>query len=239
MMRLDRFLAETTALTRSQAVRAVRDGQVSLNGSVVRQPERKLDERLDRVCLAGVSCRWQERRVYMLDKPLGVITASRDTKQQTVLDLFPAEVRKKGIFPVGRLDKDTSGLLLLTDDGELAHRLLSPKSGIDKVYEATVDGRLEEEDIRCFAEGLLLADGIRCLPAGLRILGETRCLVTVREGKYHQVRRMLAAVGKPVITLRRLSVGPLKMDDELGSGGYRELTDEELCILFNAIGLGK
>ncbi len=239
MMRLDRFLAETTSLTRSQAVRTIRDGQITVNGVVVRKPEQKLDENRDRVCLGGVLCRWQKHRVYMLNKPLGVITASRDANQRTVLDLFPLEIRKKGIFPVGRLDKDTGGLLLLTDDGELAHRILSPKSGIDKVYEAKVDGLLSEEDCRRFAEGLVLADGTRCLPAELKILEDDRCLVTVREGKYHQVRRMLAAVGKPVVSLFRLSVGPLKLEPGLGSGEYRELSSEELCILFNAIGMEK
>ena len=239
MMRLDKYIADTSAMTRSQAARAIRGGLVLVNGVQVRKPEQRINEAEDRVQLEGKLCEFKKYRYFLLNKPTGIITASSDTRQKTVLDLFPPELRKQGLFPVGRLDKETSGLLLMTSDGEFAHRFISPKSGIDKVYDATVEGCLSPEDVERFRKGLVLGDGTECLPAGLTILSGNRCLVTVQEGKYHQVRRMLAAVGKPVKTLRRISVGPLQLEPGSDEGCYRELTDEELCILFNMLGMEK
>ena len=239
MIRLDKYLSDAAGLTRSEAGRAIRSGTVTVNGSVVRKPEQKFDENTVSVTLNDSPCRYSRFRYYLLDKPTGLITASRDSRQETVLDLFPPEIRKLNIAPVGRLDKDTSGLLLLTNDGEFAHRVISPKYAVPKVYHATVEQRLEPKDPERFQNGLILADGTKCLPAGLEILGEYDCLVTVQEGKYHQVRRMLAAVGKPVLTLRRLSVGPLQVEPGPGNGRYRELTDEELCIMFKMLGMEK
>lgn len=239
MMRLDKFVADTTALTRSQAGKAIRSGEVLVNGTVVRKPEHRINENEDCVFVGGKECSFRRFHYYLLNKPTGVITASTDPKQKTVLDLFPTEIRKQGIFPVGRLDKDTSGLLLLTNDGDFAHRVISPKSGIDKVYDAVVDGTLCEEDVRQFKQGIILADGTQCLPATLRILNPNRCLVTVQEGKYHQVRRMLASRGKPVLKLRRISVGELRLDPGPEEGRYRELSDDELCILFKQPGWKK
>ena len=239
MMRLDRFVAETAGLTRSQAGKAIRSGEVAVNGVPVRKPDHKIDELRENVTVSGQRCEYHRFCYYLLDKPTGVITASSDRKQRTVLDLFPEEIRKQGIFPVGRLDKDTSGLLLLTNDGEFAHRVISPKSGINKIYHARVDGTLSPADAERFREGLLLGDGTRCLPAELEILNDSECLVTVQEGKYHQVRRMLAAVGKPVVTLRRLSIGPLELDSGLGEGRYRNLSEDELCIMIKALHMEK
>jgi 16S rRNA pseudouridine516 synthase len=142
-------------------------------------------------------------------------------------------VRKQGIFPVGRLDKDTSGLLLLTDDGDYAHRVISPKSGVLKVYEALVDGKLTQEDVQAFADGICLKDGTHCLPARLELLASDRCLVTVQEGKYHQVRRMLASVGKTVLMLRRVSVGALSLEKESVQGTWRQLSKEEAALVFD------
>ena len=206
MMRLDRLIAASGLLSRSQAGKAVREGRVTVNGVIAGRPEQKVREETDAISVDGVVLGYRARHYYLMDKPTGVITAARDPKQKTVLELFPQEVRNQGIFPVGRLDKDTSGLLLFTDDGDFAHRVISPKSGIWKTYEAQVEGVLSSSDITCFAEGVCLKDGTRCRPAKLQLLGPDRCLVTVQEGKYHQVRRMLAAVGKPVRTLRRISV---------------------------------
>ena len=206
---------------------------------MLRKPERKIDEAAAAVSLNGMPCVWRQFRYYLLDKPAGLITASRDRTRETVLDLFPPEIRKTDIAPVGRLDKDTSGLLLLTNDGEFAHRVISPKYEVPKVYRATVERPLDPEDPGRFRSGLVLADGTECLPADLELLGACDCLVTVREGKYHQVRRMLAAVGKPVLTLRRLSVGPLQVEPGPGTGRYRELTEEELCIMFKMLGMEK
>ena len=239
MMRLDRFVAETSGLTRSQAVKMIRAGTVLVNGVPVRKPDLKIDESRETVTVSGQKCEYRRYRYYLLDKPTGVITATNDRKQETVLDLFPREIQRQGIFPVGRLDKDTSGLLLLTNDGEYAHRIISPKSGIEKVYYARVTGELSPQDAERFRAGLVLEDGTRCLPAELEIRGVSECLVTVMEGKYHQVRRMLAAVGKPVLTLRRLSIGPLHLDPALQTGQYRELTEGELCIMFKALHMEK
>ena len=239
MMRLDKLLAESSTLTRSQAGKAIRDGRVQVDGCTAKRPDQKVDETAAEILLDGQRCCYQAFHYYVLDKPKGILTASRDREQKTVLDLFPPEIRKHGIFPVGRLDKDTSGLLLLTDDGDFAHRVLSPKSEIRKVYLAEVDGKLSTEDIRRFRSGLVLADGTQCLPAELEILRTNRAKVTVCEGKYHQVRRMLAAVGKPVLELRRISIGGLSLAPGPGEGRYTELAKKDLCILFSTLNLEK
>ena len=186
MMRLDRLIAASGLLSRSQAGKVVREGRVTVNGVIAGRPEQKVREETDAISVDGVVLGYRARHYYLMDKPTGVITAARDPKQKTVLELFPQEVRNQGIFPVGRLDKDTSGLLLFTDDGDFAHRVISPKSGIWKTYEAQVEGVLSSSDITCFAEGVCLKDGTRCRPAKLQLLGPDRCLVTVQEGKYHQ-----------------------------------------------------
>ena len=232
MMRLDRLLSEASALTRSRAAKAVRDGKVTVNGLTVRRPEQKIYEDTDRVCLEGEPVCYRRFHYYMLDKPTGLITASKDRGAETVLDLFPPEIRKQGIFPVGRLDKDTSGLLLLTDDGDYAHRVISPGKGVGKVYLAEVEGRLKEETAERFREGIVLKDGTVCLPAGLEILSGQECLVTVREGKYHQVRRMLAAAGNPVLKLRRIRIGALSLPEDSQPGNWRELSEEEKDLVF-------
>ena len=163
----------------------------------------------------------------MLHKPAGVLSAVEDRRQKTVLDLLPEELQKRGLSPVGRLDKDTEGLLLLTNDGELTHHLLSPRHHVDKVYYARVEGELEQADCEAFAAGMTLGDGLECMPAGLKILSPDEALVTLQEGKFHQVKRMLAARGKPVVYLKRLSMGPLQLDEVLQPGEFRHLTEEE------------
>ena len=230
-MRLDRFLTAAGGLSRSRAGKAVRAGRVTVNGLVTALPEQKIDELHDTVLLDGSPLRYRAKHYMLLDKPVGVITAAKDPRQPTVLDLLPPEVRRPGLMPVGRLDKDTSGLLLLTDDGDFAHRVISPKSGVPKVYRATVDGALTEADVRLFARGVLLRDGTQCLPAGLQLLSPHTCLVTVQEGRYHQVRRMLAAAGKPVLTLRRLSVGGLSLPADSVPGTWRELDQDEVSLV--------
>ena len=231
-MRLDRLVAECSALTRSQAAKAIRDGAVTVNGIPVRKPETKLDENTDRVCLGGEPVCYRRFHYYMLDKPLGLITASKDREAATVLDMLPPAIRKQGVFPVGRLDKDTSGLLLITDDGDYAHRVISPGNHVDKIYLAEVEGQLLPETVGRFREGIVLRDGTRCLPAGLEILEDRKCLVTVREGKYHQVRRMLAAAGTPVLSLRRLQIGGLRLPADSQPGTWRELSEEEKDLVF-------
>ena len=173
----------------------------------------------------------------MLHKPAGVLSATEDSRQKTVLELLPPELRRRGLSPVGRLDKDTEGLLLLTDDGELAHRLLSPKYHVDKRYYAEVDGLLGPADADAFAKGMTLDDGLVCLPAGLELCGSGACIVTLQEGKFHQVKRMLAFRGAPVRYLKRLAMGPLTLDPSLETGAFRELTAAEVSALRKTAGL--
>ncbi len=231
-IRLDKYLCDLGLASRSEARSWIRAGRAAIDGVVVRSPEQKLDPEGSTVTLDGKPLRYRQHHYYMMDKPAGRITATEDGREPTVLELLPLELRRLGLFPVGRLDKDTTGLLLLTDDGDFAHRVISPKSGVNKRYLAEVEGVPDESDAEAFREGLVLGDGTRCLPALLECGGGSLCTVTVQEGKYHQVKRMLAARGKPVISLRRLSVGALALDETLGPGGFRELDDEELCRVF-------
>ena len=237
-IRLDKFLADRGVGSRRELKDIIRSGRVSVNGVPVREAERKLDPEAEQVSLDGEIISAPRLRYWMLDKPLGVVTATEDAREKTVLDLLPPELRRLGLFPVGRLDKDTSGLLILTNDGEFAHRVISPKSAVEKCYYAKVDGELNEEDVDAFREGLVLRDGTRCLPAKLELLEPGACLVRVTEGKYHQVRRMLASRGKPVLELRRLSVGTLELDEGLGPGGWKELDEKDLCRLFSPDPMG-
>ena len=228
-VRLDKVLSELGVASRRELKQIIRSGRVSVNGQTVTEPEKHIDPDTDEICLDGASLRLRRLRYFMMDKPAGVLSVTEDRKQQTVLDLLPPELKRLELFPVGRLDKDTEGLLILTNDGDFAHRVISPKSGVEKRYRAEVEGVPDEEDARAFAEGLILADGTRCLPAKLEITGGSVCFVTVMEGKYHQVKRMLASRGKPVRRLRRLSVGELEIGVDLGPGGFRELEENDLC----------
>ena len=184
------------------------------------------------VAVDGETVRYAAHHYYMMDKPCGVVTASEDRQQRTVLDLVTPQMRKMGLFPVGRLDKDTTGLLLLTNDGDFAHRVISPKKHVPKVYRAEVDGALDETDVAAFADGLVLADGTVCLPATLEMPAPNVGRVTVFEGKYHQVKRMFAARGKPVRALHREQIGALSLDPALPPGGFRELSEAELEAVF-------
>jgi len=233
MERLDKILAATGRWSRREAKELIRQGRVLVDGRMASSAEEKVDPSAARICVDGEALGWAAHTYVMLHKPAGVLTATEDSRQSTVLDLLPPELRKKGLAPVGRLDKDTEGLLLLTDDGELTHRLLSPKYHVDKVYFARVEGTLTAEDVEAFAAGITLADGLACRSAGLEILTADTCLVTLREGKYHQVKRMLASRGKPVTYLKRLSMGPLRLDESLAPGQYRPLHEEELRALLD------
>lgn len=232
MERLDKLLCSTGRWSRREVKELVRQGRVLADGHPAARPEEKYDP--EAVCLSvdgePVAC---APFVYiMLHKPAGLLSATEDANQPTVLELLPPELKKRGLFPVGRLDKDTTGLLLLTDDGPLAHNLLSPRKHVDKVYLARVEGRVDGEDAAALAAGLTLGDGLCCLPAKLEPLEDgTRCLITLREGKYHQVKRMLAARGKPVLALHRCSMGPLTLDKNLKPGKWRFLTAEERAEL--------
>ena len=237
MERLDKLLAGTGKWSRREVKALVRQGLVRVDGRLAASAEDKLDPAAAVVTVAGETISLCRFTYVMLHKPAGVLTATEDRKQPTVLDLLPPELRRIGLAPVGRLDKDTEGLLLLTNDGELAHRLLCPKYHVDKRYLARVDGELSAADAEAFACGMTLGDGLECLPAGLEVLPDRVCIVTLREGKFHQVKRMLAARGAPVLYLKRLSMGPLTLDDSLAAGAYRLLRAEEISALYRACGL--
>ena len=228
-MRLDKYLADMHVGTRSEVKEQIRKGRVQVNGSVVKDPGLGVSAE-DCVEADGVQIGYQEHFYYMLNKPAGILTATEDRKQPTVLDLFPENLRKN-LAPVGRLDKDTVGLLLITDDGALAHRLLAPKSHVDKVYLAGTDLPVTDEDVKRFAGGMTLADGTQLMPAGLEILSPDRSRVTIHEGKFHQIKKMFEACGKKVVYLKRLSMGTLTLDPTLPEGEWRELTKEEVRML--------
>ena len=237
MERLDKLLAGTGKWSRREVKALVRQGLVRVDGRLAASAEDKLDPAAAIVTVAGEIISLCRFTYVMLHKPAGVLTATEDRKQPTVLDLLPPELRRIGLAPVGRLDKDTEGLLLLTNDGELAHRLLSPKYHVEKRYFARVDGELSATDAEAFARGMTLGDGLECLPAGLELLPGHACIVTLREGKFHQVKRMLAARGAPVLYLKRLSMGPLTLDDSLAAGAYRLLRAEEISALYRVCDL--
>ena len=233
-IRLDKFLADMGTGTRSQVKEFIRRGQVTVNGETAKRPELKVDPDEDQVCLQERTLTYQKHRYVMLHKPAGLVSATEDARERTVLELLPAEARR-GLFPVGRLDKDTEGLLLLTDDGELAHRLLSPRKHVDKKYFARVAGRITGEDVRAFSRGMDIGDEKLTLPAALTVLSEgeeaSEVSVTLREGRYHQIKRMFETIGSRVLYLKRISMGPLLLDDDLKPGEYRELTREERALL--------
>lgn len=237
MERLDKVLAGTGRWSRREVKLLVRQGLVRLNGAAAGSAEEKCDPETAVITVNGETVVLRRFTYVLLHKPGGVLTATEDRRQETVMELLPQELRRVGLAPVGRLDKDTEGLLLLTNDGELTHRLLSPKYHVDKRYFARVDGHLTAAHAEAFAKGMTLGDGLKCLPARLEILPDSGCIVTVREGKFHQVKRMLAACGAPVVYLKRLSMGPLVLGDELGRGEHRMLRDEEVAALYRTCGL--
>lgn len=231
-MRLDKYLSDMNVGTRTEIKKAVRQGQVSVDGVTVKNPGLSVSE-TSSVFYQGKEIIYEIYSYYMLNKPAGVITATEDRYQRTVLDLLPAE-RRKDLSPVGRLDKDTEGLLLITNDGDLNHRLLSPKHHVDKRYYAEIEGNVNEGDVRAFADGIRLDDDLLCLPARLEILKSgdiSEIEVVIQEGKFHQIKRMFEAVGKRVLYLKRLSMGPLVLDPSLAPGEWRKLTPEEILSL--------
>ena len=254
-MRLDKFLSDMNKGTRKELKRLVRQGRVAVNGVTATNSGMAVNES-DCIEVDGESVVYAKYEYYVMNKPQGVITATEDSRQDTVLDLME-ENRRKDLFPVGRLDKDTVGLLLITNDGDLNHRLLSPKKHVDKEYVAKISGRVTEEDVKIFAKGVFIEDGFRALPAELKILsyrekatevdlldveqsnapqkqlsqGITEISIVIHEGKYHQVKKMFHAIGKEVFFLKRIRMGTLLLDEELAEGTYRKLTADELSGL--------
>ena len=236
--RLDKLMASTGRWSRREAGALIRRGLVRVDGAPVRRADEKADPEACAITVEGRPLEWRRYTWVMLNKPAGFLSATEDGRGPTVLDLLPRELQRQGLFPVGRLDKDTEGLLLLTNEGPLAHALLSPKRHVDKIYYARVDGCLNAADCAAFAEGLSLDGGLQCLPAALELPpegGGREALVTLREGKFHQVKRMLAARGAPVVYLERVQMAGLALDRSLPRGGFRFLTEDELAILHNLV----
>ena len=229
--RLDKLLASTGRWSRKEVKDLVRQGRVLVNGRPVLRSEEKWEPTETELTVDGQRVDCAPFVYLMLHKPAGLLSATEDRDQRTVLDLLPEHLRRRGLFPVGRLDKDTEGLLLLTDDGPLGHALLSPKRHVDKTYYARIQGRVKSEHVQAFLEGLDIGDEKKTLPAELRILKsgpESEIEVTIREGRFHQVKRMFEVIGCEVTYLKRLSMGSLKLDETLESGACRPLTEEEL-----------
>lgn len=227
LVRLDKLISDTGECSRSQARDRIRAGRVAVDGRPETDPGLRIDPDGAVITLDGEAIAGREHLYVMLHKPAGVLTATRDHRKPTVLDDMPEAWKRRGLFPVGRLDKDTTGLLILTDDGAFAHRVISPKSRVPKLYEAVVDGVPTREDAEAFRDGVELRDGTKCLPAVLEDLGGGMVRVEVYEGKYHQVKRMLGSRQLPVKELRRLRIGALWLDPTLAPGEYRRMTAEE------------
>ena len=237
-MRLDRWLATLSVGSRSEVKQWIRGGKAAVNGRIETDPSCSFETETDRLSLNGRELDGRVIRHVLLHKPAGLLTAARDAKQPTVMDLLPAVYRSIGCMPVGRLDKDTTGLLILTTDGELNHRLLSPGRHVDKRYRAVVDTPLTEKDAEAFAAGLDLGD-FTAQPAVLTILQPTLAEIVIAEGKFHQVKRMFEKTGHEVLALHRCAFGPIALDPELQEGQWRELTDDELKSLRQAAGMEK
>ena len=230
MQRLDKYLSDAGIASRRELKALLRAGAVRVNGLVVTDGAAKLDERTAAVTLNGQPVERRRRVILLMNKPAGYVTSTEDPRDRTVMDLLPEQWKKQAVTPVGRLDKQTEGLLLLTNDGILAHRLISPRYRVEKCYYARHEGEVGPNDVLAFREGLVLGDGTRCLPARLEPLGPGESRITVTEGKYHQVRRMLASRGAPVVYLRREREGMLTLDG-LGPGQVRELNAEETAAI--------
>ena len=230
-MRLDKCLADCGLGTRSEVKSLLKAKRITVNGKVVTNGKVQVNPEVDELMFDGEKIQYEEFVYIMMNKPKGVVSATEDNLHKTVLDLIDPVYFKKGVFPVGRLDIDTHGLLLLTNDGELAHRLLSPKKHVTKIYQARVEGVMTAEDVTAFEKGIVLSDGTECMPARLDILSTTQdesvVQIHLKEGKFHQVKRMVKACGKTVVDLQRLTMGQLRLDKGLALGESRPLTEEE------------
>lgn len=225
-MRLDKFLCDCNLGTRSQVKKDIKNGQVLVNGNEALKPEQKIDEQRDSIYYKGQLCVYEKYVYYILNKPAGVVSATEDKHDRTVLDLL-GDDRRDDLFPVGRLDKDTEGLLLITNDGALAHELLSPAKHVEKEYECHLVNTLNEEQKIQLEQGVDIGERTPTKPAVVQILDDKKITLTITEGKFHQVKRMLRAVGNEVIYLKRLRMGSLKLEAKLPKGSYRRLTEEE------------
>jgi 16S rRNA pseudouridine516 synthase len=238
-MRIDKLLANMGYGSRKEVKKLLKKGAVSVNGAVIKDPQHHVRPREDDITVYGETVEYKEFIYLMMNKPQGVISATEDLHHPTVVDLLEEEDQLFEPFPVGRLDKDTEGLMLLTNDGRLAHQLLSPKKDVPKTYFAIIDGKVTEQDVEWFEKGITLDDGYKTKPGKLHILKSgtySDIELTITEGKFHQVKRMFEAAGKKVKYLKRISMGPLMLDETLDQGEYRELTEEEVTLLKESCG---
>ncbi len=236
-MRLDKFFSAAAVLSRKECARAVRAGRVTVGGAVAKKPDQPCDPERDEICLDGVRIGYRKNHYILLYKPDGVVSATEDGKDETVLSLLPPEYTARGLFPCGRLDKHTTGLMLLTDDGELAHRLLSPRRHVEKSYRYRVKFPLTAEESTRFEAGLVLEDGYETKPAKIRQDDAYSGTITLTEGKYHQIKRMMLALHNQITELKRVTFGPLTLPAEFSPGEWREVNETELAALRAAAGL--
>lgn len=238
MQRLDKIVALNCGVSRTDAKKLIKNGAVSVNGAVVLKGEASVDPQADSISVNGKSINIKEHVYIMLNKPSGVISASNDPNEKTVVDLVPEKLFRRSLAPCGRLDKDTTGLLILSDDGDFVHRIISPAHHVYKTYIARLDKPLSPESVKLLESGITLGDGTQCLPAKIRTFTENSgyyAEIKIREGKYHQVKRMCAACGSTVTALDRIAAGKLKLDPALERGECRELTEEEINMIFTDI----
>ncbi len=234
-MRIDKLLSNAGCGSRKEIKQFLKKGAVTVNGSIIKTADTEVDENKDEITFFGERVVYREFIYLMLSKPAGVVSATYDNRDATVINLVPDEYSHYELFPVGRLDKDTEGLLIITNDGALAHRLLSPKHHVPKTYYAETDGIITNEDIEKFKEGIVLNDGYKTLPAQLEPIDENSAYVTIHEGKFHQIKRMFADCGKKVTYLKRIKFGNIELDEFLEKGEIRELTAEEEKLLKDEI----
>lgn len=237
--RLDKLIALNCNVSRKEARELVKSGKVTVNGNTILRSEDLIDSSADIIDVSGYEFISKKHLVLMMNKPSGVITATKDEFKETVIDLIPESLKRKSLFPCGRLDRNTEGLLIITDDGELCHRIVSPSHHVYKTYVAVLSRPLDTKAINSLETGVVLSDGTRCLPAKVRYFKDDFsycCEIKIREGKYHQVKRMFLAVGNHVDKLKRTAIGSLKLDETLSPGECREMTDEEIKLLFTEDG---
>lgn len=230
-IRIDKYLSVALGVSRSEAKILLKSGKISSLGKIILKPETKVSETSEIKC-EGEVLKYKKYIYLLMNKPEGILSAATDKRVKTVVDIVPDHLKRAGLFPVGRLDKNTTGLLIITDDGDFGHKVTSPKSLIEKRYFVELDGKIKEEYITVFENGVTLADGEECMPAKLEILTDNTGIVTIREGKYHQIKRMFGIVGLGVNKLKRLSIGKLTLPENLKEGAVKELEEEEIRKIF-------
>ncbi len=232
LQRIDKILSSQNIATRNETKNLIRKGLVKVNNLTVRRPDEKYDPEQSEIVVSGKKLEYKKHLYIIMNKPAGILSASRDSREKTVIDLLSPDLQRDGLFPAGRLDKDTEGLILITDDGEFAHKMLSPKNHVYKLYEAECNRELTPGDVRRFSEGITTG-GISFLPAEMKITGKNTALVEICEGKFHQIKKMFQSIGAEVTHLKRLRIGEFTLDESLSFGEYRELKNEEIKMFLS------